>query len=66
MLREIVLGGVTVSPMAPCLIGAGGLAWLSYRLIPTKIIELLSLDKAWLSLALFSAYLFIAVSVLKG
>ena len=66
MLREIIVGGFTVTPMAPCLAAAFILTYASAKAIPAKAIEQAALSRPWINATMFSAYLFTVVSLMKA
>lgn len=65
VLREIIVGGLTVTPMAPCLAASLMLTYISGKAIPTGILERAALSRPWVNVAIFNAYLLAAVSVMK-
>lgn len=65
VLREIIVGGLTVTPMAPCLAASLMLTYISGKAIPTEILERAALSRPWVNMAIFNVYLLAAVSLMK-
>lgn len=66
VLREIIVGGLTVTPMAPCLAASLILTYVSGKAIPNKFFERAALSRPWVNVMIFNAYLLTAVSVMKA